>query len=330
RNRQLSARREIPERGSYPSSERTRDQGNCNWTRRRADSMPTRVSRPPVAAPRSGHFALTARAGTSAPAVLRTWLPPRHRWREWRWRRSAAGGSASVRAPRREALHAPKQSAPGCQHSSGPLPPCAAAPAPVPRCGAGASGSVPWRPGPRRRPYDRCHRIRRRVRAWSATQPRSLWMSCVWSRVWSWRNGSRLRGPEAPEAQAVGYDAHGAHRHGRAGQNRTEEKPRERKERSRGNRNADHVVDERPEEVLLHDAHRATRQCNRVRHTGEIRAHQRHIARLDGDVGAAADRDAHIRARECGGVIDAIADHRHAASPTPQPFDLRHISLGWK
>jgi hypothetical protein len=35
------------------------------------------------------------------------------------------------------------------------------------------------------------------------------------------------------------------------------------------------------------------------------------VAGFDGDVGAGADREAEVSPRERGGVVDAVADHRH-------------------
>jgi hypothetical protein len=44
--------------------------------------------------------------------------------------------------------------------------------------------------------------------------------------------------------------------------------------------------------------------------------------------GARTDRDAHIRLRERGRIVDAVADHRHRATPLLQFGDLRGLVGG--
>ena len=92
---------------------------------------------------------------------------------------------------------------------------------------------------------------------------------------------------------------------------------------ARRDRDADHVVDERPEQVLLHRPHRAARQRDRVRDRAQVAAHERHVRRLDGDVGARADRDADVGLRERRRVVDAVA--RPSRPPSPRAWS-RSIS----
>jgi len=55
----------------------------------------------------------------------------------------------------------------------------------------------------------------------------------------------------------------------------------------------------------------------------EVAGDERHVARLEGDVGAGADGDADIGLRECRRVVDAVADHGH-----PLPRVLQRLHLG--
>ena len=46
------------------------------------------------------------------------------------------------------------------------------------------------------------------------------------------------------------------------------------------------------------------------RHAHEVASDQRNVRRLHCDVGARGNGDSHVRLREGGGVVDAVADHR--------------------
>ena len=58
-------------------------------------------------------------------------------------------------------------------------------------------------------------------------------------------------------------------------------------------------------------AHGGVRQVERVHESHQRSAHQCHVGGLDGHVGAGADGESDVGSGEGGGVIDAVADHRH-------------------
>ena len=60
-------------------------------------------------------------------------------------------------------------------------------------------------------------------------------------------------------------------------------------------------------------------QPDRVGGGAQVAADQGEVAGLDRDVGAGAHREAEIGLRERGGVVDAVADHRHHAALGLQP-----------
>src|SRR5688500_10573368 len=108
----------------------------------------------------------------------------------------------------------------------------------------------------------------------------------------------------APQTKAVRDHADRAECHGRAREDRAEQKSRRGKEHPRGDRDSNDVVDERPEQVLTHRAHRAARELDRRRDAGEIATQKRDVARVDRDIGSPADGDADIGPSERRGVID--------------------------
>ena len=48
-----------------------------------------------------------------------------------------------------------------------------------------------------------------------------------------------------------------------------------------------------------------------------VAAGQHHAGRLDGDVGAGADGDAHVGPGQCGGIVDPVTHHGDRAAPAP-------------
>lgn len=75
-----------------------------------------------------------------------------------------------------------------------------------------------------------------------------------------------------------------------------------------GNRDQRHVVGKGPEQVLPDIADRGLGQRDRGRHAIQAARHQDDIGGLDGDIGAGADGQAHIRLGQGRGVVDAVAD----------------------
>ena len=88
----------------------------------------------------------------------------------------------------------------------------------------------------------------------------------------------------------------------------------EREEHARRQRNADAVVEQCPEQVLLDVADRGARQLDGAGDVHEVAAHEYHVGSLLGDVGAGADSKAHVGARQGGGVVDAVAHHGDLAA----------------
>jgi len=112
----------------------------------------------------------------------------------------------------------------------------------------------------------------------------------------------------APQSQAVRHHEHAREAHREAGEHRVERHAPDRVEHARRERDEQDVVDERPEEVRANRAHRAARDLERVQQSGKVAARERHVGRLDGDVGARGDRDTNFGLRERGCVVDAVAD----------------------
>src|SRR5688572_9448543 len=78
---------------------------------------------------------------------------------------------------------------------------------------------------------------------------------------------------KASQSERVSHHRDRAERHRGAGDHGAEQ--------SRGGeRNADHVVDEGPEEILLHRAHRAPGETDRAHSRAEIATHERDVSGL--------------------------------------------------
>ena len=95
-------------------------------------------------------------------------------------------------------------------------------------------------------------------------------------------------------------------------------------EHARRQRNADAVVEQRPEQVLLDVADRGARKLDGAGDVHEVAAHEYHVGALLGDVGAGADSKAHVGARQGGGVVDAVAHH---GDLTARILQLAHVAL---
>ena len=81
------------------------------------------------------------------------------------------------------------------------------------------------------------------------------------------------------------------------------------------------VVGEGPEQVALDRAQRAAAETQRIGRAAQVAAHDRQVARLDGDVGARSHGDADVGLRQCGSVVDAVAHHGHRRALALQPLD---------
>ena len=78
---------------------------------------------------------------------------------------------------------------------------------------------------------------------------------------------------------------------------------------TRCDRNADAVIEERPEQVLTDVADGLPRQTDRVHCVHEVALHQHNIRRRDRDIRARADGNADIGTRKRRCIVDAVADH---------------------
>src|SRR5690606_24974210 len=83
----------------------------------------------------------------------------------------------------------------------------------------------------------------------------------------------------------------------------------------------DHVVPRRPGEVLDHLAVRGSGEPDGAGDAARVRGGENDTSRFDGDVRAGPDRDADVRARQRGRVVDPVADHRRGQAPGLQPGD---------
>ena len=96
-------------------------------------------------------------------------------------------------------------------------------------------------------------------------------------------------------------------------------------------RHHQHVVEERPEQVLLDDAQCPTRHPDRGRRRCQRRVHERHVRDLDRHIRARSHRDAQAlraRLREGGRVVDAVAHHRDRTALGLQVSDGVALAVG--
>ncbi|BCM64732.1 hypothetical protein EASAB2608_00066 [Streptomyces sp. EAS-AB2608] len=119
-----------------------------------------------------------------------------------------------------------------------------------------------------------------------------------------------------PAAQAGGVDDHGqggqGHRGG--GDDRAETDTPQKVEGARGEGDADGVVDQGEQQVLLDVAHGGAGEPDGGDDAGEGAGDEGDVGGLDGDVGAGADGQADVGGGQGGGVVDAVADHAHRAA----------------
>ena len=83
-----------------------------------------------------------------------------------------------------------------------------------------------------------------------------------------------------------------------------------------------------PNEVLLDVADRGARDLDGGDDALQAAADERDVGRLDRDVGAGPDREADVGLGQRRGVVDAVADHRHALALELELLDLVGLVLG--
>ena len=135
-------------------------------------------------------------------------------------------------------------------------------------------------------------------------------------------------GLPAAQPQGIADDADRGKAHGGGGQHGAELPAQQGIEYPGGNGNADAIIKERPEEVLLDIAQDAAGKLQGGGNIGGVAVHQHNIGGIDGDIGAGTDGDADIGPDQCGGIIDAIADHGDHLALFLQGADDRFLLLG--
>ena len=96
-----------------------------------------------------------------------------------------------------------------------------------------------------------------------------------------------------------------------------------------GDRDRHEVVAGRPDQVLDHLGVRRTRQLDGRHDVPRVAPDKDDAGRLDGDVGAGADRDPHIGRRQRRCVVHAVTDHGHLAATFLEALDRSGL-VGWQ
>ena len=133
--------------------------------------------------------------------------------------------------------------------------------------------------------------------------------------------GAGFESAEATQPQRIGDDEQRGEAHGRGRDHRTEHA--EHRERDGGD-----VVGESPEQVALDGGEGPPRQGDSIGRRPEVTRDQREVGRLDGHIGAGAQRDSQIGPRQRGAVVDAVADHRHHPTLGLESGDLGLLLVG--
>ena len=135
---------------------------------------------------------------------------------------------------------------------------------------------------------------------------RSFGLGCCGSRRGS-RSGNT--GLKELEPQGVCDNAHRAEAHGGSGEHGVELESEGDKQHARSQRDADGVIEEGPEQILLDVADYRAGELNGGDSVEQVALHQDDVGGFDGDIGAGADGNAHIRSCQGRGIVDAVADH---------------------
>ena len=119
----------------------------------------------------------------------------------------------------------------------------------------------------------------------------------------------RAADAEQVQAQGVRHDAEARKAHRRRAEHRVHLPAEQVDPCTGGKRDADDIVEKCPEQILVDIAQRSAAQADGSRNIEQAALHEHDVRRVDGDVRACADGDAGVRARQGGGVVDAVADH---------------------
>ena len=129
-----------------------------------------------------------------------------------------------------------------------------------------------------------------------------------------WERRARLGSSksDAAEAEGVGDDGDRADAHGGAGEHRVQQPAGERVENAGGEGEAEEVVGEGPEEVLLDVAEGGAGEVHGADEGGEVAFDEDEAGAVHGDIGAGAHGNADLGGGEGGGVVEAVAGEDHA------------------
>ena len=130
------------------------------------------------------------------------------------------------------------------------------------------------------------------------------------------------------QTQAVGDYRYGTERHGGSGQHRIHQDAVQRVEHAGRDRDADQVVNKRPEQVLPDQPDGFARQNVGFRQQQQVGIHQRDHRDVHCDVGAVPHCDADVGASQRLRVVDAVADHRYALTFPLQLLDVFVFVVG--
>ena len=146
-------------------------------------------------------------------------------------------------------------------------------------------------------------------------------------RVFCCRDGFVCDGEQA-QPQGVQHDADARQAHRRRADHRRELHAEGGVEYARRERNADDVVEERPEEVLLDVTHDAARKADGGDSVEEVAPHEHRVCAVDGDIRARTDGNAEICLYEGGRVVHAVTDHGDAVALPLQPLHMGALFCG--
>ena len=119
---------------------------------------------------------------------------------------------------------------------------------------------------------------------------------------------------EEIETQRVRYDAEARKTHRERAEHRLKRPAENRDPYARGERDADDIIDERPEKILTNVAQRRAAEPNGGGNVAHAAFHKHNVRGVDGDVRSGADGKTDVRARERRGVVDAVAHHGDLAA----------------
>ena len=110
------------------------------------------------------------------------------------------------------------------------------------------------------------------------------------------------------QPQGVGHHAEAGKAHGRRAEHGIQCQAKGHKAAC-GQRNADDIVDKRPEQILVDIPQGSPAEPDSRRHIQKAALHEHHIRRVNGHVRAGANGDARIRPGQGRGIVDAVAYH---------------------